>query len=111
VRSRFSSLRFTKEHEWIKVQNGIGTVGITNFAQNALGDVVFVDLPDIGAKFNKKDTIAGVESVKVRALLFAFFFFFFFSSPFARSSSHQEISSILCEPLLRSSPSKKPGCK
>jgi len=62
---KFSTgLKFTKEHEWIRVDKDIGTVGISDFAQKALGDVVFVDLPAVGTKFSKKETIVAVESVK-----------------------------------------------
>lgn len=59
-----SAQRFTKEHEWIDVDGDIGTVGITDFAQEHLGDVVFVQLPDIGKSLNKGDEAAVVESVK-----------------------------------------------
>lgn len=63
---RFSSgFRYTKDHEWISVEDSIGTVGITNFAQEALGDVVFVQLPEINNFFKKKETLGSVESVKV----------------------------------------------
>ena len=49
VSKRFASnVRYTKDHEWIRVENGVGVVGITNFAANALGDVVYVDLPEVG---------------------------------------------------------------
>lgn len=58
------STRFTKDHEWIKVEGGIGTVGITDYAQHALGDVVFVEVPEAGRKLAKGDDAAVVESVK-----------------------------------------------
>ncbi|MBC7907982.1 MAG: glycine cleavage system protein GcvH [Rhodospirillaceae bacterium] len=58
------STRFTKDHEWIKVEGGIGTVGITDYAQHALGDVVFVEVPEAGRKLAKGDDSAVVESVK-----------------------------------------------
>ncbi|NXQ37266.1 GCSH protein, partial [Alaudala cheleensis] len=45
--------KFTDKHEWISVENGIGTVGISNFAQEALGDVVYCSLPEVGTKLNK----------------------------------------------------------
>lgn len=57
-------LKYTKEHEWIKVENGSGTVGITYYAQDQLGDVVFVELPSIGRKVSKMEAVAVVESVK-----------------------------------------------
>jgi glycine cleavage system H protein len=55
---------YTKEHEWIHVKDGIGTVGITQHAQSELGDVVFVDMPKPGATVRAKDTFGSVESVK-----------------------------------------------
>ncbi|MBX9633556.1 MAG: glycine cleavage system protein GcvH [Magnetospirillum sp.] len=58
------STRFTKDHEWIKVEGGIGTVGITDYAQHALGDVVFVEVPEAGRELTKGDDAAVVESVK-----------------------------------------------
>lgn len=57
-------LKFTEEHEWLKIDGGIATVGITNYAVEQLGDLVFVELPDIGASFSKGDDAATVESVK-----------------------------------------------
>jgi glycine cleavage system H protein len=56
--------RYTKEHEWIKVNGEIGTVGITDYAQHELGDVVFVELPKVGAKFKAGQSFGTVESVK-----------------------------------------------
>jgi glycine cleavage system H protein len=56
--------RYTKEHEWIKLDGAMGTVGITDYAQHELGDVVFVELPKIGAKINAGQSIGTVESVK-----------------------------------------------
>jgi len=55
---------FTEEHEWVDVEGDIGTVGITDYAQGQLGDIVFVELPAEGAKFEKGDDAAVVESVK-----------------------------------------------
>ncbi len=60
----FSSIRFTPSHEYIKINGNIGTVGITDHAAGALGDVVFVDLPSIGAQFSAGDSFGSVESVK-----------------------------------------------
>jgi glycine cleavage system H protein len=57
-------LLYTKDHEWIRVENGIGTVGITQHAQSELGDVVFVDLPKPGTPVQAKDAFGSVESVK-----------------------------------------------
>lgn len=58
------NLRYTKEHEWALLQNNIVTVGITDFAQQALGDVVFVELPEVGTKLGKEETFGVVESIK-----------------------------------------------
>ncbi|MBO0764192.1 MAG: glycine cleavage system protein GcvH [Hyphomicrobiaceae bacterium] len=63
--------RFTSDHEWIRVENGIGTVGITNHAQTQLGDVVFVELPEVGRKAAKGEAVAVVESVKAASDVYA----------------------------------------
>jgi glycine cleavage system H protein len=63
--------RFTKDHEWIRVDGGIGTVGITNHAQGQLGDVVFVELPEVGRKASAAEAVAVVESVKAASDVFA----------------------------------------
>lgn len=55
---------FTEDHEWIDVEGEVATVGITNYAQEQLGDIVFVDLPEEGKTFDKGDDAAVVESVK-----------------------------------------------
>ncbi|MGO4564625.1 glycine cleavage system protein GcvH [Rhizobium sp. 2YAF20] len=57
-------LKFTADHEWLKIEDGIATVGITAYAAEQLGDLVFVELPDVGASFSKSDDAATVESVK-----------------------------------------------
>ena len=59
--------KYTEDHEWITVNGDIATVGITHHAQDALGDVVFVDLPAVGASFVQKDVAGVVESVKAAA--------------------------------------------
>ena len=64
-------LRYTKEHEWIKVDGGTGKVGITDFAQHELGDVVFVELPEIGAVLEKGKALGVVESVKAVSDIYA----------------------------------------
>jgi glycine cleavage system H protein len=56
--------RYTKEHEWIKVEGGVGTVGITDYAQHELGDVVYVEMPKVGAKLDAHQPFGTVESVK-----------------------------------------------
>ena len=60
-------IKYTEDHEWLSVEGGIATVGITVHAQDALGDVVFVDLPEVGATLAQKDTAGVVESVKAAA--------------------------------------------
>ena len=59
-----SELRYTKEHEWVRLQDGIATVGITDYAQHELGDVVYVELPKIGARLAAGQSLGTVESVK-----------------------------------------------
>ncbi len=59
-----SELMYTTTHEWVRVQNSIATVGLTDYAQHQLGDVVFVDLPDIGKVFEKESNVGEIESVK-----------------------------------------------
>ncbi|HVY56611.1 MAG TPA: glycine cleavage system protein GcvH [Xanthobacteraceae bacterium] len=65
------STRFTEEHEWIKVDGDIGTIGITDHAQQQLGDVVFVQLPDIGTTLKKGDEAGVVESVKAASEIYS----------------------------------------
>jgi glycine cleavage system H protein len=62
---------FTDEHEWIEVEGEIATIGITDYAQEQLGDIVFVELPDEGATFDKGDDAAVVESVKAASDVYA----------------------------------------
>ena len=57
-------LKFTEEHEWLKIEGGVATVGITTHAAEQLGDLVFVELPEVGATFDKGADAATVESVK-----------------------------------------------
>jgi len=61
------SLKYTEDHEWIQVEGDVAVVGITHHAQDALGDVVFVDLPEVGKSFAQKDVAGVVESVKAAA--------------------------------------------
>jgi glycine cleavage system H protein len=61
------SIKYTEDHEWLNVQGDIATVGITHHAQDALGDVVFVDLPEVGKSFAPKEIAGVVESVKAAA--------------------------------------------
>jgi len=62
---------FTKDHEWIDVDGDIATVGITDFAQNALGDITFVEVPEVGKALAKGDTAAVVDSVKAASDVYA----------------------------------------
>jgi glycine cleavage system H protein len=66
-----SEHRFTKEHEWINVDGDIGTIGISDFAQQQMGDVVFVQLPELGRILKKGDEAAVVESVKAASEVYA----------------------------------------
>lgn len=66
-----ANVRYTREHEWIRVEGMIGTVGITDYAQGQLGDVVFVELPDVGAKLMRGGEAAVVESVKAASEVYA----------------------------------------
>ena len=61
------SIKYTPDHEWVKIDGNNATVGITHHAQDALGDVVFVDLPEVGKTYAQKDAAAVVESVKAAA--------------------------------------------
>ena len=61
------TVKYTEDHEWLKIEGDTATVGITVHAQDALGDVVFVELPEVGTTFAQKDTAGVVESVKAAA--------------------------------------------
>ena len=61
------TIKYTEDHEWLKVEGDVATVGITVHAQDALGDVVFVDLPAVGTTFAQKEAAGVVESVKAAA--------------------------------------------
>ena len=65
------NLKYTKDHEWIRIEGGIGTVGITEYAQGELGDVVFVELPAIGKKVEFGQTFGTVEAVKAVSDLYS----------------------------------------
>jgi glycine cleavage system H protein len=64
-------LQYTKSHEWVRVEDGVATVGITDHAQDELGDVVFVELPETGATLAPGDSFGAVESVKAVSDLYA----------------------------------------
>lgn len=68
---RSASSHFTPAHEYIKVDNRVGACGITDFAQAALGDIVYVELPDVGDHFDKGDSFGSVESVKAASDVYA----------------------------------------
>ncbi|SVE41968.1 uncharacterized protein METZ01_LOCUS494822 [marine metagenome] len=65
------NLFYTKDHEWIKIENEIATIGITDYAQSELGDIIFIEFPNIGASFNVGDSIATIEAVKTVADIYA----------------------------------------
>src|SRR3954453_23106339 len=64
------SVKYSKEHEWISVEGDAGTVGISQYAQEQLGDVVFVDVPQAGRKVAKGESVAVVESVKAASEIY-----------------------------------------
>jgi len=66
-----SDLRFTDDHEWIRLEGEVATVGVSNYAQEQLGDVVYVDLPDVGKSISKGSEAAVVESVKAASEVYA----------------------------------------
>ena len=65
------NFRYTKDHEWVLVEGGIGTIGITDHAQNELGDIVYVDLPKVGAHLEQGKSLGSVESVKAVSDVYA----------------------------------------
>jgi glycine cleavage system H protein len=66
-----ATVKYTDEHEWISVENGVGTVGITDYAQEQLGDVVFVEVPEVGRAVAKGEAVAVVESVKAASDIYS----------------------------------------
>ncbi|MBM3643742.1 MAG: glycine cleavage system protein GcvH [Alphaproteobacteria bacterium] len=66
-----ADMKFSEEHEWIRVEGGIGTVGITDYAQQQLGDVVFVEVPQAGRAVAKGEAVAVVESVKAASDIYS----------------------------------------
>jgi len=65
------NFRYTKEHEWVQTADGVGTVGITDHAQKELGDIVYVDLPKMGARVERGKSFGSVESVKAVSDIYA----------------------------------------
>jgi len=66
-----NDLRYTEEHEWVRLEGDVGTVGITDHAQEALGDIVFVELPEVGCEVNRGDEACAIESSKAASDLYA----------------------------------------
>jgi glycine cleavage system H protein len=66
-----ADLKYTKDHEWIRLEGDTGAIGITNFAQLQLGDVVYLDLPEVGAQLSAGQTFGTIESVKAVSELYA----------------------------------------
>lgn len=66
-----ADVKYTKEHEWVRVEGDICTIGITNHAQEQLGDMVFIELPDIGKTVDQGDEAAVIESVKAASEVYA----------------------------------------
>lgn len=64
-------LKYTREHEWVLIEEGAGTVGITDYAQSELGDIVFVELPQVGTRIEKDGPAGTIEAVKTVADLYA----------------------------------------
>jgi glycine cleavage system H protein len=62
--------KYTQEHEWVQIEGDTGIIGVTDYAANELGDIVFVELPEVGDEFSQGDTVGTVESVKAVADLF-----------------------------------------
>lgn len=65
-----AELKYTKDHEWVKIENGVATIGVTDFAQQELGDIVFVEIETVGESLNKEDVFGTVEAVKTVSDLF-----------------------------------------
>ena len=66
-----ASVKYTEEHEWVRLDGDVATIGITDYAQQQLGDVVFVEVPQVGRKVDKGESVAVVESVKAASDIFA----------------------------------------
>lgn len=66
-----SEIRFTDQHEWVRVDGDVATIGITDYAQEQLGDVVYVELPEVGKTFAAGDEVAVVESVKAASEIYS----------------------------------------
>ncbi len=64
-------LKYTKEHEWLRIENDIAVVGITDYAQSELGDIVYIEFPEKGSTFSQNDSMGTIEAVKTVADLYA----------------------------------------
>jgi glycine cleavage system H protein len=64
------NLRYSKDHEWVKVEGDVASIGITDYAQHSLGDVVYIDMPRVGDKFGTHEAFGSVESVKAVSEIF-----------------------------------------
>lgn len=64
-------LKYTKEHEWIRIENGTAVIGITDYAQSELGDIVYIEFPQKGKTFSKNESVGTIEAVKTVADLYA----------------------------------------
>ncbi|MCP4292113.1 MAG: glycine cleavage system protein GcvH [bacterium] len=62
--------KYTKEHEWVQIEDGVATIGVTDFAATELGDIVFVEMPEVGDEVNADETVGSIESVKAVEDLF-----------------------------------------
>ncbi len=65
------TLKYSKTHEWVRVDDGVAYVGITDFAQHALGDIVYVELPELDSEISKGDEVSNIESVKAASPIFS----------------------------------------
>jgi len=66
-----SDLKYTRDHEWVRLENGTARVGITDYAQKQLGDIVYLELPEVGRTLNQGDVFGTIESVKAVSELYA----------------------------------------
>lgn len=66
-----AELKYTKDHEWARIEGNVATIGITDYAQSELGDIVFVELPEVGRKTKQADSFGTIEAVKAVSDLFA----------------------------------------
>ena len=65
------NIKYTDDHEWVKLENNIATIGITNFAQSELGDIIFVEFPELNINISSKDTVGTLEAIKTVADIFS----------------------------------------